>query len=105
MNGLSSGEASERRAQSGPTALPERPPEPLWKRFLRQFNSPLIFILLFALAFEVGLWICEGARWPWLQKGCPPCSPSRSRWVSSGWPVTGLLCDGFRQSKRWDPSQ
>jgi Ca2+-transporting ATPase len=65
MNGLSSAEASERLEQSGPNALPERPPEPLWQRFLRQFNSPLIFILLFALAFDVALWLYEGAHgWP-----------------------------------------
>ena len=32
---------------------------------MRQFNSPLIFILLFALAFDVGLWVYEGAHgWP-----------------------------------------
>jgi Ca2+-transporting ATPase len=32
---------------------------------MRQFNSPLIFILLFALAFDAGLWAYEGAHgWP-----------------------------------------
>ena len=65
MSGLSSAEASERLARSGPNALPDRPPEPMWKRFLRQFNSPLIFILLFALAFDFALWVYEGAHgWP-----------------------------------------
>jgi Ca2+-transporting ATPase len=65
MNGLSSHEASERLAQFGPNALPEQPPDPLWRRFVRQFNSPLIFILLFALAFDAGLWTYEGAQgWP-----------------------------------------
>jgi hypothetical protein len=30
-----------------------------------QFNSPLIFILLFALAFDVGVWVDERAQgWP-----------------------------------------
>ena len=65
MNGLSTAEAAERLARFGPNALPEQPPEPLWRRFLRQFNSPLIFILLFALAFDFGLWVYEGAHgWP-----------------------------------------
>jgi Ca2+-transporting ATPase len=45
--------------------LPERPPDPLWRRFLRQFASPLIYILLFALSFDVGVWLYEGAvGWP-----------------------------------------
>jgi Ca2+-transporting ATPase len=63
--GLSTAEAAERLARVGPNALPERPPVPLWRRFVRQFNSPLIFILLFALAFDAGLWVYEGAHgWP-----------------------------------------
>jgi Ca2+-transporting ATPase len=65
MNGLSEAEATARLAQIGPNALPERRPDPLWLRFVRQFNSPLIFILLFALAFDSGLWVFEGAHgWP-----------------------------------------
>jgi Ca2+-transporting ATPase len=65
MNGLSAADASARLAQVGPNALPERPADPLWRHFVRQFNSPLIFILLCALAFDVGLWVYEGAHgWP-----------------------------------------
>jgi Ca2+-transporting ATPase len=65
MDGLSTAEAQERLARDGPNALPEQPPEPLWRRFARQFNSPLIFILLFALVFDLGLWVYEGAHgWP-----------------------------------------
>src|SRR5918995_5221993 len=63
--GLSQSEANERFAQVGPNALPEQRPEPIWRRFMRQFDSPLIFILLFALAFDAGLWVYEGAHgWP-----------------------------------------
>ena len=63
--GLSSVEATERLATLGPNALPERPPTPLWRRFVGQFESPLIYILLFALAFDVGVWMYEGAHgWP-----------------------------------------
>jgi hypothetical protein len=35
------------------------------RRFARQFASPLIYIPLFVLAFDLGLWIFEGKhRWP-----------------------------------------
>jgi P-type Ca2+ transporter type 2C len=65
MNGLSTADAAERLSRIGPNALPEKRPDPLWRRFVRQFNSPLIFILLFALAFDLGLWVYEGAQgWP-----------------------------------------
>jgi P-type Ca2+ transporter type 2C len=60
MRGLSTADAAERLARVGPNALPEQPPEAVWRRFVRQFNSPLIFILLFALAFDVALWIFQG---------------------------------------------
>src|SRR5918993_1472379 len=65
MIGLSSIEASERLSRNGPNALPERAPEPLWRRFVRQFQGPLIYILLFAVAFDLALWLYEGAHaWP-----------------------------------------
>jgi Ca2+-transporting ATPase len=65
MTGLSNTEAQARLAEVGPNALPERAPDPAWRRFLRQFHSPLIYILLFALTFDVGLWLYEGAHgWP-----------------------------------------
>ncbi|GGN00582.1 haloacid dehalogenase [Thermus composti] len=62
MRGLSSEEAQRLLRQHGPNALPEKPPEPLWRRFLRQFQSPLIYILLFALLVDLFLWLAEGAR-------------------------------------------
>jgi Ca2+-transporting ATPase len=65
LQGLSSAEARSRLAQSGPNALPEHPPPPLWRRFLRQFEGPLVLILLFALVFDLGVWVYEGAAgWP-----------------------------------------
>ena len=65
MKGLSVAEATERRARVGPNALPESARVPLWRRFAHQFQSPLISILLFALAFDGGLWLYEGAPgWP-----------------------------------------
>jgi Ca2+-transporting ATPase len=65
MPGLSSQDAAARLRDLGPNALPERPPDPVWRRFLRQFASPLVYILLFALAFDLALWVYEGAAsWP-----------------------------------------
>jgi Ca2+-transporting ATPase len=64
-NGLSSAEARDALEKVGPNALPERAPTPLWRRFVAQFESPLIYILLFALAFDLGVWAYEGAHgWP-----------------------------------------
>jgi Ca2+-transporting ATPase len=54
-------EAQAGRQQHGPNALPEKPPLQMWRRFLRQFQSPLIYILLFALAADAAIWISEGA--------------------------------------------
>jgi Ca2+-transporting ATPase len=59
--GLSHAEAARRLAEYGPNALPEAEPVRLWQRLLRQFMSPLIYILLFALALDLGLWAWEGA--------------------------------------------
>lgn len=59
--GLSATEAQARLQQHGPNALPETPPRPLWQRLLRQFQSPLIYILLCALVVDLGIWISAGA--------------------------------------------
>jgi len=59
--GLSNEAAQARLRQYGPNALPERPPTPLWRRFARQFQSPLIYILLFALVADAAIWVSEGA--------------------------------------------
>ncbi|WP_353512057.1 cation-transporting P-type ATPase [Thermus sp. LT1-2-5] len=62
MRGLSSEEARRRLREFGPNALPEKPEEPLWRKFLRQFQSPLIYILLLALVIDLVLWLSEGAH-------------------------------------------
>lgn len=61
-DGLTSAEAGRLLALHGSNALPDMPPTALWRRFLRQFRSPLIYLLLLALAFDVGVWIHEGAH-------------------------------------------
>ena len=65
MTGLTSARAAELLEQVGPNALPARAPTPFWRRFVAQFASPLIYILLFALAFDTAVWLYEGAQgWP-----------------------------------------
>jgi Ca2+-transporting ATPase len=59
--GLSRAEARRRLLQFGPNALPAKQRNPLWRRFVRQFQSPLIYILLFALLVDVVVWFFEGA--------------------------------------------
>ena len=62
MRGLTAEEAQKRLEEYGPNALPEKPGEPFFLKFLRQFQSPLIYILLFALVVDLGLWVAEGAE-------------------------------------------
>jgi Ca2+-transporting ATPase len=63
--GLSSAEAQARLKQYGPNSLPEKAPKTIWHRLLSQFQSPLIYILLFALMVDLVIWVIEGAHgWP-----------------------------------------
>ncbi len=43
--GLSEDEANVRLSEYGPNKLPQKPPAALWQIVLRQFTSPLIYIL------------------------------------------------------------
>ena len=60
--GLSQVEALQRLAAHGPNALPEAVTNSLWQRLFSQFKSSLIYILLFALALDLALWLYEGAK-------------------------------------------
>lgn len=51
-SGLSKQEAERRLLESGPNSLPEVPKEPLWKKFLSQFQDFLIYILIAGLVFS-----------------------------------------------------
>jgi magnesium-transporting ATPase (P-type) len=57
--------AAERLSTDGPNLLPEVKPTPWWWRVLSQLRSPIIYILSFALAFDVTVWVIEGLHeWP-----------------------------------------
>ncbi len=59
--GLSEDEARARLASDGPNELRSTPPIPLWRRVLRQFQDPLVYLLLAAIVISLLAWMAEGA--------------------------------------------
>lgn len=59
--GLSLAEVEQRRARFGENSLPEIAVDSVARKLLQQFNNPLIYILLFALFVDTGIWFYEGA--------------------------------------------
>lgn len=62
--GLSNAEAERRLEHEGPNVLPMTLPVAVWRRFLAQFRSPLIYVLLFALAVDLSIWFFQ-EHWDW----------------------------------------
>ncbi len=60
--GLSSASAAAGLAEHGPNTVPEQAPETIAHRLLRQFQSPLIYILLCALAVDGVVWLVGETR-------------------------------------------
>ena len=54
-HGLSDREATTRVTEFGPNNLPQQPPPALWQIVMRQFRSPLIYILALAAIVSVAL--------------------------------------------------
>ncbi len=54
-HGLSDGEAAARLTEYGPNKLPQKPPTRLWAIVLRQFRSPLIYILALAAIVSMAI--------------------------------------------------
>lgn len=52
-SGLATDAVLQRRGIFGPNELPQKPPPPFWWVFIRQFNSPLIYILAAAAIFSI----------------------------------------------------
>ena len=64
-NGLTSQEASRRLSENGPNELRAVPRAPTWRRLLSQFQDPLIYLLLGAVAIALLAWVTEGlVGWP-----------------------------------------
>ena len=58
--GLSAAEAAARLARDGPNELRAKPPVPLWRRILAQFQDPLVYLLLVAIVISLVAWLAEG---------------------------------------------
>ncbi len=60
--GLSIEEAAHRLSQWGENQLPVAPPTPIWRRFLRQFHSLFIYLLLVSalVSLILGHWVDSG---------------------------------------------
>ena len=59
-NGLRSSEAARRLERDGPNELRAAPPTPRWRRLLAQFQDPLTYLLLAAIAVALLAWRIEG---------------------------------------------
>ena len=57
--GLGDVEARRRLARDGPNELKGEPPVPAWRRFVAQFRSVLVLLLLAATAISLALWFAE----------------------------------------------
>nr|WP_241677004.1 cation-translocating P-type ATPase [Bifidobacterium jacchi] len=62
--GLTAAEAKRRLEKFGPNELASAPPVPKWKKFLAQFQDPLVYLLLVATAISVVAWFIERANTP-----------------------------------------
>ncbi|MBW7884199.1 MAG: HAD-IC family P-type ATPase, partial [Caldilineaceae bacterium] len=60
--GLASAEAAARLERYGPNELQAKVPTPKWRRFLEQFNNPLVILLLVATVISLVAWVLEGAH-------------------------------------------
>jgi len=60
--GLTTAEAQQRLAQSGPNQLEAEAATPAWRKFLAQFQDVLVILLLIAAAISVGVWFYERAE-------------------------------------------
>ena len=60
--GLSEEEAKRRLAKFGPNELASAPPVPKWKKFLAQFQDPLVYLLIAATIISVIAWGIEKAN-------------------------------------------
>ncbi|SDH47483.1 plasma-membrane calcium-translocating P-type ATPase/potassium and/or sodium efflux P-type ATPase,TIGR01523 [Arthrobacter subterraneus] len=59
--GLDSAEAERRLQTDGPNELRTSARVPRWRKILAQFQDPLIYLLLVAIAISLGAWAVEGA--------------------------------------------
>ncbi len=59
--GLGPAEADRRLRRDGPNELQANPPVPMWRKIVAQFQDPLTYLLIFAVAVSMVAWAAEGA--------------------------------------------
>ncbi|OKL53209.1 haloacid dehalogenase [Bowdeniella nasicola] len=59
--GLTTEQADRIREEYGPNELRQKPPVPLWRKILAQFQDPLVYLLFVAMAISIVVWVFEGA--------------------------------------------
>jgi len=65
LTGLTTWEAERRLAHHGRNELPSTQPVRMWRRFINQFRSALIYVLLFALVIDLAIWFFQShSGWP-----------------------------------------
>lgn len=69
--GLSSAEAARRLQKFGPNQLASAPKDPAWKKFLQQFQDPLVYLLLAATVISFIAWIVESKTSPQTAEPAP----------------------------------
>ena len=63
--GLTAAQAAQRLLRDGANVLRATPPVPTWRRVLAQFQDPLVYLLLGAVAIALLAWVIEGrVGWP-----------------------------------------
>ena len=64
-SGLSQLEAARRLSANGPNELRAAPQQAAWRRLLKHFQDPLIYLLLLAIGIALLAWALEGRQgWP-----------------------------------------
>jgi magnesium-transporting ATPase (P-type) len=58
--GLTSSDAEQRLAENGANELRAAPAIPQWRKLVRQFKDPLIYLLLGAVLVSTAVWLVEG---------------------------------------------
>ena len=76
--GLSEEEAKRRLAKFGPNELASAPPVPKWKKFLAQFQDPLVYLLIAATIISVIAWASRKPMRVPAQKAAKRCRSTPS---------------------------
>ncbi len=63
--GLTASQAALRLESAGPNEISAARPVPAWRKLVRQFADPLIYLLFAAIVISLAVWVVEGASgWP-----------------------------------------